>query len=263
MSALPSTRRIWQQTWRTLSARCSSAWSRMAASVHTGRPFRAASASASRWRRGVHRASRAACSSAWTGAGSELTAVTGTPTGVKSVSEDWRPVLSVPGCDASSVGRVRTWVRPSGVRGEPKVLYQRTSCRGYKTVRLVRDGRNRSFQVHRLVLEAFTGVVGHEARHMNGVRDDNAIANLAWGSPKENSADRDLHGTTAHGERMGSAKLKWEQVQEITRAYASGVLPSQLGKRFGISREHARRVAQGKYWKRTRSETSCSPVEAA
>lgn len=188
-------------------------------------------------------------------------AVTGMPTGVKSVSEEWRPVLSVPGCDASSAGRVRTWVSPSGVREEPKVLFQRTTLRGYKSVRVVRDGRSRSLLVHRLVLEAFTGTVGKEARHLNGIRDDNAISNLAWGSSRENCADRDLHGTTAHGERMGSAKLTWEQVLEITRAYASGVLPSLLGKQYGISREHARRVAQGKYWKRTRL-AAFSPVEA-
>lgn len=71
--------------------------------------------------------------------------------------------------------------------------------------------------VHLLVLLAFEGPCpeGMQARHRNGRRDDNRRANLCYGTPVENAADREAHGTTAKGERVGSAKLTMTQVLAI------------------------------------------------
>ena len=50
--------------------------------------------------------------------------------------------------------------------------------------------------VHRLVLETFVGPCpdGMETRHLNGDPSDNRLANLAWGTPKENHTDKVRHG---------------------------------------------------------------------
>ena len=46
--------------------------------------------------------------------------------------------------------------------------------------------------VHRLVLEAFVGPCpeGMECRHLEGDTANNALSNLAWGTPQENAADK-------------------------------------------------------------------------
>ena len=69
--------------------------------------------------------------------------------------------------------------------------------KGYQRVNLIRDGKPRSFRVHRLVLLAFVGPCpkGMQARHLNGNSSDNRLANIAWGTPEENYADIHRHGT--------------------------------------------------------------------
>src|SRR5690606_17793610 len=62
---------------------------------------------------------------------------------------------------------------------------------------LWRQGSQSSPLVHRLVLKAFDGPPprGHEALHANGVRDDNRLENLSWGTHSENQLDQVDHGT--------------------------------------------------------------------
>jgi hypothetical protein len=75
--------------------------------------------------------------------------------------------------------------------------------RGYLRVNLTpaSGGRYQTFRVHRLVLEVFVGPCpdGLECRHLNGVRTDCRLSNLAWGTPTENLEDRRKHAN--HGPR--------------------------------------------------------------
>lgn len=86
---------------------------------------------------------------------------------------------------------------------------------GYPMVALGSTRRKRL--VHLLVLQTFVGACpeGQEARHLNGDRCDPSLSNLCYGTKQENAADRDAHGTTARGERVGGAKLTTEQVLAI------------------------------------------------
>lgn len=70
-----------------------------------------------------------------------------------------------------------------------------SAIHGYPTVEV--DGRRLS--VHILICETFYGprpsTSRHEVRHLNGIRTDNRLENLRWGTVSENALDRVRHGT--------------------------------------------------------------------
>jgi hypothetical protein len=79
------------------------------------------------------------------------------------------------------------------------------------------------------------------------------IDHLFVGSPTDNSRDmvskQRNRFVPRHGTEHGSAKLTEAQVIEIRRLYSESVTPTELAKRFNISRTNARRVATGELWR--------------
>lgn len=75
--------------------------------------------------------------------------------------------------------------------------------------------------LHRLVMLAFHGPSSMDVLHKNGIKTDNAIENLRYGTPKENSEDSRKHGTLAIGEKNGHAKLTKELVVELREQFVS------------------------------------------
>lgn len=99
----------------------------------------------------------------------------------------------------SDRGRVRSWnlIGRPGVKAEvPRITPARENSRGYLGVLLKRHGKSRHCAVHVLVLEAFVGPRPSKqvARHLNDVKTDNSICNLAWGTQKQNCLDRERNG---------------------------------------------------------------------
>lgn len=115
--------------------------------------------------------------------------------------EIWKPIPSIPGALASSIGRV--WLPPKRQKAEVPGGGKRT----YKTAptfgseEKTSTGRNESgrrmiirrlgktYKVHRLVCEAFHGpapTTKHIVLHLNEEPTDNRAENLRWGTRKEN-----------------------------------------------------------------------------
>lgn len=122
----------------------------------------------------------------------------------------------------------------------------------YQGVQITDDcGQRVHRYLHRLVLEAFVGTApgGMEARHLDGNRFNNTVSNLAWGTRKENHADKRRHGTTAKGERNPQAKLTPEAVEQMRSMYASGGWTyKRLAAHFGVSTMTALRAVKGESW---------------
>ena len=117
--------------------------------------------------------------------------------------------------------------------------------KGYQRVTLFCDGRPRWLKVHRLVLLAFVGPCppNCETRHLDGVRTNNKLSNLAWGTAKENADDRDKDGV-----KNGSVKLTPSQVVEIRQLLASGARHKDIATRFAVSASAIGSISTRKTW---------------
>jgi hypothetical protein len=166
--------------------------------------------------------------------------------------EVWRPFPKYPVYEVSSLGNVRRVPglarrldgRQSFVRGGPIRLSRLPS--GYLNWGPSVGGKQASELVHRAVAAAFYGPQpGLVVRHINGVRDDNRLLNLEWGTFAENEADKVRHGTAPRGERAGAAKLTAVQVAQIKLDGRSSAL---LAREYGVSPGQIWRIRSGRAW---------------
>jgi hypothetical protein len=176
----------------------------------------------------------------------------------------WRPVAGTwSRYEISDQGRVRSrfktqWARRRRRAGLPsdepwRLLRPSLNPRtGYLSVQL---GRGRWVYVHHLVLEAFVSrrPLGKECRHLNGMRGDNRVANLAWGTRRDQQLDQRVHGTyrlpdgaNNRGARNGRAILNETAVRWIKTC---GLPTAQVAERLGIADTTVRNIRNGYRWK--------------
>lgn len=138
--------------------------------------------------------------------------------------------------------------------GVPRQLRGATMTSGYTGVSLCPSDQSpkRTWNVAAIVMLAFVGPrpPGHVIRHLNGDRRDNRRANLAYGTHKQNAADRDRHGNTARGERSPTAKLTYDRADAIRRRRAEGATRKVIASEFLISPDTVDRVLKGRVWVR-------------
>lgn len=148
-------------------------------------------------------------------------------------SVEYRDIVNFPGYRVGNDGSVWTcWKRTRGngnvyqITLRWKQLKPGVTTKKYRQVTL-RPGsgkKKKIFYVHRLVLEAFVGPCPEnmECRHLNGVRSDCRLDNLAWGTKAENEADKKKHANYGSRARLyvheGRALsiAEWARVFEIS-----------------------------------------------
>jgi hypothetical protein len=126
-------------------------------------------------------------------------------------------------------------------------------------------GRSDCRLVHRLVLEAFVGPCpeGMECRHDPDYNPGNCrLENLCWGTKKENGEDKVRHGTTAKGERIGSAVLTEADVLEALVLRAAGESIASIARRFGVDRCSISGIFHGRTWRHVTDVVGLPPVRA-
>lgn len=126
---------------------------------------------------------------------------------------------------------------------------------GYLRINLKRDGRRKSYAIHRLVMLAFVGECppGMEVNHKNGIRHDNRLENLEYVTPVEN-VQHAIHvlgdANRPRGERIGNAKLTEKQVREIRTLYIPGVIGiHRLAHRYGVTARAITLIIKRESWK--------------
>lgn len=111
--------------------------------------------------------------------------------------ELWRNVKGYEGLyQVSNYGRVRSmWY------GKVRILKQDKNNKGYRIIKLCKNGKRKKFYVHRLVYEAFNGEIpeGYEINHIDENSLNNRLdnlnllthkANINWGTATQRRAEK-------------------------------------------------------------------------
>lgn len=173
-----------------------------------------------------------------------------------SLTERWLPV---PGYEdryeVTDDGRVRSLRFTNRMidrkRVTPKILKPTAGTGNYLFVTLCRAGTVRTHAIHRLVLQVFGGPSPRarmHAAHLDGNPRNNLIANLAWATPAENEAHKELHGRRKHGVQKPNARLTEALVIQMRERRASGESLISIGRDMGMSEGQVLPITSGRIW---------------
>lgn len=129
---------------------------------------------------------------------------------------------------------------------EECLLWPFSKKSGYGSI----HANGRVIRAHLVICKAVHGpkpFANAEAAHTCGIPACVNPRHLRWVTPKENQADRLMHGTHNRGERHNLAKLTAEQVQAIRAR--TGQTQREIANEFGITRPHVSHILKHKTWK--------------
>lgn len=154
-------------------------------------------------------------------------------------SAEWKQLRQFPLYEINELGDIR---RISGASGtQPgRLIKHNYNSRGYAQVSLSEvAGRQISVQVHRLVALTFLGPPPKGrpwALHKDGNRKDPRISNVYWGSPNDNSADRERHGNRER-------KVPVADLPEIGQLCLAGAMTAHdIARKYGVHEVYAYRL---------------------
>ena len=104
--------------------------------------------------------------------------------------------------------------------------------------------------MHRYIFETFYRIKAPDdldIRHLCGVRKCCYPPHLAIGTKRENSHDKELHGTVVRGEDHPNAKLTTEDVIFIRTDKTLSI--KEMAKKYNVSSNTIRSIINGKSWK--------------
>jgi hypothetical protein len=127
--------------------------------------------------------------------------------------------------------------------------------KGYPYVALMATGSSEParFHIHALVARAFIPNPFNlrTVNHINGIKSDAHFCNLEWASYSDQQEHALSSGLNASfGETHYAAKLTWNDVDEIRRLAASGVLQRDIASKYGCGRKNITKIVNNQRWER-------------
>ena len=132
------------------------------------------------------------------------------------------------------------------------------SCKnthGYIVIALCRNKKHFTERIHRLILETFVGVCpnGKQCRHLNGIKTDNRLENLCWGTPRENGQDTKKHGNHIginEGIENGQSKLIEQDIRIIIYMHRTGEFTQrEIANIYNVTDATVSKIINKKLWK--------------
>ena len=163
--------------------------------------------------------------------------------------EIWRPIPNYKAeYEVSSMGRVRSLDRalphPRNktmyLPKKGKILKPGLDKYGYPTVTLCKEGKTKTFKVHRLVALAFIPNPDNlpQIDHINAIKYDNRPENLRWCTTQQNTAWRD---------QMRRPKVLCKETRrKFTTSYeaAAWIIQNSIKNRKGVQTTNYKTVAR-------------------
>ena len=161
------------------------------------------------------------------------------------MDEIWKPVPDYPAYEVSNFGRVKSFKGKT-----PRIRVPNANLKGYLCHCLCKNGKQKTFTVHRLVARLFVPnpLDKPEINHKDGHRLNNHVSNLEWCTSSENQRHAYDTGLQKSGEDFYKAKLTAEQVQYI-RANPDNLTTIALSKIFGVRCTSISNIQRGKSYK--------------
>lgn len=161
--------------------------------------------------------------------------------------EIWLPVVGFESCyEVSSLGNVRSLDRI--VRNKHglalkkgKKLKPQNAKDGYLSITLSKNGKLKSFLIHRLVATSFIGVSNYmEVNHIDFDKRNNSATNLEWCTRQQNQDHAILGGKFSRENRV--IKVTKEIADKVRIMREEGAFYSSIANKFSISKSTVRRI---------------------
>lgn len=177
---------------------------------------------------------------------------------MNSMIEEWKDIEGFEGFyKISNLGNVMSMGGWCGTSKRNQMIRSTSLTKdGYVKVRLMRNGKDRTSRIHRLVAEAFIPNPENKktVNHIDGVKTNNNVVNLEWADRSEQMHHAYKLGlkTAMIGSTNTQAKLTDEQVREIRKTYVRqskefGTVA--LGKKYGVTNRVIGLVVSGKAYR--------------
>lgn len=139
------------------------------------------------------------------------------------------------------------------IKSGNKFIAQRYDKDGYKIFTAGKKGKRKIYKVHTLVAKLFVQGYKHglEVNHKDFDRTNNYYKNLEWVTHQENvlySKNCGRYKINSSTTLKPNAKLLPEQVKEIKKLLAQGVMVSEIARKYGRGWQTINHIKQGNTW---------------
>lgn len=163
-----------------------------------------------------------------------------------SIIEIWQPVIGFEAKYAiSNLGHIKSFTSYS----KGSILIPCMDARGYLNFSVRDCGKPKTLLIHREVAKAFIPNP-HKyplVRHLNDVKTENTVLNLAWGTYSDNRMDGIYNGKHFHvpGKRPAQAKLSKAEVLAVIESSHSN---AELGRIYNVTESTICKIRIGRTW---------------